>query len=261
MKTLTTFILAMAAISGACGQSWTPTFGMGYGFSLPTGGMKPYIKNGHGANFNVLFEAPSKRIATGVELGFTGYGHSKSTQEYSFDDGSTAMMNVIVNNNYLNLMATTRLYFITDGPVRPYATFKAGYTWFMTNLKIVDPDDTDSCEPVESNMLSHDGTLAYSAGGGVSIDMAWIFKKMQRGNFYIDLSSNILQGGRVNFMNEDPPQAAGSHNMTTRVEEVTAPFINTQTQVVHAHHVGYLYNTFVQMMDVRLGMSMKIFRN
>ncbi len=91
--------------------------------------------------------------------------------------------------------------------------------------------------------------------------MAWIFKKMQRGNFYIDLSSNILQGGRVNFMNEDPPQAAGSHNMTTRVEEVTAPFINTQTQVVHAHHVGYLYNTFVQMMDVRLGMSMKIFRN
>lgn len=257
MKTLTTFILAATAIIGANAQSWKPTVGVNYGFALPTGGMKPYIRNGNGVNINFMAEAPSKRIAAGLEFGLTGYGHSKASMEYTFDDGSTAPMNLIVNNNYISLMAATRLYFVLDGPVRPYATFKAGYTWFITDLKIVDPNDADSCTPVESNMLSSDGTFAYSAGGGLNIDMAWMFKKMRRGTYYIDISSNILQGGRVDFMNEDPPAAGGSHNSTTRAKAIDAPFIDTQTQVVHNHHVGYMYNTFVQIMDFRLGMNMK----
>lgn len=259
MKNLTIFILAIVAITTANAQSWRPTFGMNYGFTLPAGGMKPYIKNGHGISMNFLAEAPSQRIAAGVEFNFTGYGRSKSEQEYTFSDGSTAPMNVIVNNYFMNLMGVTRLYLVPDGPIKPYVTFKAGYTWFDTNLAIVDPDDTDSCEPVESNMLSKDGTFSYSAGGGVTVDLSWIFRNMERGVFYVDLSSNVLQGGRVNYMNEDPPQSNGTHT-TTRAKEITAEFIDTQTQVVHAHHVGYLYNSFVQMMDFRLGVQMRVFR-
>ncbi len=259
MKALTTFALALVIIGCANAQKWSNTFGMDYGFTLPTGGMKPYIKYGNGFNLSFLSEAPSKRIATGLEFNYINYGHSKTEQEYTFDDGTVAPMNVIVNNSVFNLMAMTRLYLVVDGPVRPYATFRAGYTWFGTRLNIVDPDDTDSCEPVESNRLSHDGTFAYSAGGGVRIDAAWIFKKIEKGYVYIDISSNILQGGRVNYMNEDAPDPK-SHSMSTRAKEVQAQFINKQTQVVHSHHVGYMYNSFVQMMDFRLGVSAKISR-
>ncbi len=58
-------------------------------------------------------------------------------------------MDVLVNNNITTLMATTRLYLLLKGPVRPYATVKAGYSFFRTELSIVDPDDNDSCKPVE----------------------------------------------------------------------------------------------------------------
>ncbi len=54
------------------------------------------------------------------------------------------------------------------------------------------------------------------------------------------------------------PTATTHSSMSTRVQDVDAQFINTQTQVVHTHHVGYLYNSFVQMMDFRLGLTVNI---
>lgn len=265
MKTLTILCLSVIAFTAGYAQhawknpehkmfGWTPSGGISYGFMSPTGSMKPYIRHGHGLSMNYMMEAPSRRIAGGLEFNWTGYGHDKSTTEYEFPDGTIAPMEVNVLNSFGSLMATSRLYFVLDGPVRPYATVKAGYTWFRTNLTIYDPDTGDSCEPLESDILSRDGTFAYSAGGGIRIDAAWIFKKVQKGNYYIELSSNMLQGGRVNYMNEDAPSSTVMHG-TTRAKEVQAAFINTETQVVHQHHVGYSYNSFVQMMDFRLGFS------
>jgi len=258
MKSLATFVLALAIVATANAQEWTPSFGANYAFTLPTGGMKENVRFGNGAALNVMFEAPSHRLAAGLELNFSGYGHSKSEQDYEFPDGTVAPMNVIVNNTFTNLMATTRLYLLVDGPVRPYATVKAGYSFFRTRLVIEDPNLEDSCKPVESDLLSHDGTFVYSAGGGVRIDAGWIFKSQPRGRWYIDVSSSMTQGGRVNYMNEDAPDPTATHNMSTRSKEVEAEFINTQTQVVHSHHVGYMYNSFVQMMDFRLGVTFNI---
>ncbi|HZY81387.1 MAG TPA: outer membrane beta-barrel protein [Cyclobacteriaceae bacterium] len=262
MKTLTALCFALIVVGAANAQTdtWLPTFGVDFNYMSPTGGMKQNIRNGFGGTASILLEAPSKRIAAGLEFNITGYGHTRTTTDYSFPDGTTAAMEMTVNNNFTSVMGVTRLYFILDGPVRPYATVKAGYTFFNTTLSIFDPDDGDSCEPLESDILSKDGTFAYSAGGGVRMDLAWLFKNVKKGNFYIDLSSSILQGGRVEYMNENPPNNSNSNMHAGRVKEVTADFINTQTQVVHPHHVGYLYNSFLQMVDFRLGMSMRMFR-
>jgi hypothetical protein len=261
MKSLTTTLLLLIAFAAADAQSWIPTLSTNYAFTMPTRGMKQYIRYGNGLSLNLLAEAPSHRIAAGLEVNFTGYGHSKTQQDYTFPDGTVAPMNVVVNNNITTLMASTRLYLLLKGPVRPYATVKAGYSFFRTKLEILDPDDDDSCKPLERSILSKDGTLVYSAGGGVRIDMAWIFRKVrEKDKFYLDLSATMIQGGRVNYMNEDAPNpTTSSHSgMSTRVQEVDGQFINTQTQVVHSHHVGYLYNSFVQMMDFRLGLTVNI---
>lgn len=261
MKTLITSCLVLILFGSVQAQVpfkyWNQTMGMNYGFMKPTGGMKQYIRQGHGFSMNYLLEAPAHRVAAGLEFNWTGYGHTKSTTDYEFPDGTSAPMEVNVLNSFGSLMATSRLFLVLHGPVRPYASVKAGYTWFRTNLTIVDPVNGDSCEPLESNVLSLDGTFAYSAGGGVRIDVAWLFKKAPRGRYYIDISSNMLQGGRVNYMNEKPPAQNAMHG-TTRAREVEAQFINTETQVVHPHHVGYMYNSFVQMMDFRLGMTFDI---
>jgi opacity protein-like surface antigen len=260
MKSLSIIFLLLIAIGTAHAQSWSKVFGMNYGFTLPTGGMKQNIRYGNGFGMSLLFTEPSNRLSIGPEFIYGNYGHSKSQQDYEFPDGTTAPMNIIVNNNFINMMATARLNLVVDGPIRPYATAKLGYSLFTTRLNIVDPNDNDSCEPVESNLLTHDGTIIYSAGGGVSIDAAAIFRKAQRGRVYIDVSSTITQGGRINYMNEDAPDPHMSHNSSTRAEEVQARFINTQTQVVHEHHVGYLYNSFVQMVDFRLGLTVNCSR-
>jgi opacity protein-like surface antigen len=236
------------------GSGWRPTFGFNYGFMLPTGGMKQYIRQGHGLSLNLLLDAPSNRVAAGLELNWTGYGRSSSMQDYEFPDGSIAPMEVNVINQIISLMAVTRLYLALDGPVRPYATLRAGYTGFRTDLTIIDPDNGDPCEPLDGYLLSRDGTFAYSAGGGVRVDAAWIFKKAKKGRIYIDLSSNMMQGGRVNYMSEKPP-AHNAMTGTSRARDVEARFINTETMVIHPHHVGYMYNSFMQLMDFRLGVA------
>jgi hypothetical protein len=262
MRNLTALCFALIVVGAAHAQTraWVPTFGLNFNYMSPTGSMRENIRNGFGGTASIIVEAPSRRVAAGLEFNITGYGHTGSTIDYSFPDGTTAQMQMNVNNNFSSVMGVTRLYLVLDGPVRPYATVKAGYTFFNTRLSIYDPDDGDSCAPLESDLLSKDGTFAYSAGGGVRMDVAWLFRKVQKGTFYIDLSSSILQGGRVEYMNENPPQKYTSSMHVGRAKEVTANFINTQTQVVHPHHVGYLYDSFLQMVDFRLGMSIRMFR-
>lgn len=258
MKTLATLLLLCVTIGVANAQSWSKNLGINYAFTNPTGGMKQYIRYGNGVSLSYMAEEPLHRLAVGLELNWTGYGHSKKQENYTFPDGTVAPMNIVVNNSIITVMATSRLYLLINRPIQPYATLKAGYSLFRTQLQILDPNDKDSCEPVESHILSNDGTMVYSAGGGVRIDLGWLFKR-ERAKYYIDFGSTMIQGGRVSYMNENPPDPNTSHaGMSTRVKEVTAQFINTQTQVVHSHHVGYLYNSFVQMMDFRLGLTINL---
>ncbi len=233
-------------------------FSAGYIFAVPTGGMKQTIQYGNGGFMAAHFGTSDQRVNPGFEFGVVGYGQAKSIQMYQFPDGSSAPMKVVVDNTYLNLMASVRINLLVSGPVRPYAVVKGGYTRFATNLGIFDPDETDSCHPVESAILSHDGTLVYSAGGGVRFDLAWLFKKLERDRYYLDLSSQVLQGGRVKYMSEDPPSTTNLHNGSGRAQDVTADFVNTETQVIHPHHVGYLYNNFVQMIDFRFTLTARI---
>jgi hypothetical protein len=121
-------------------------------------------------------------------------------------------------------------------------------------LLILDPDDNDSCEPVDTEILKRAGTLLYSAGGGIRIDLASMAKRGRPGKTFVDLSINTMQGGKVDYMNTDAPDPTHSHN-SPRANDVEAEFINTQTQVVHKHHVGYVYTSFVRATDFRLGLS------
>jgi hypothetical protein len=134
---------------------------------------------------------------------------------------------------------------------------KAGYSWFNTNLNIYDPDDFDSCEPVETALLQKDGTWIYSVGGGLTYDLSSVFKKLHTEFLFINVSAFYTQGGTVNYMNTDVPDGHHSSSPPNRTGDLEATFINTQTQVIHKHHVGYVYTSFAQMMDFRLGLTIR----
>lgn len=52
------------------------------------------------------------------------------------------------------------------------------------------------------------------------------------------------------------PQADPSQPMPKN--DVTAKFLNTQTQVIHEHHVGYVYTSMINMIDYRLDVILRM---
>ena len=262
MKKIILPLIIILSITNSFAQSkrWNYELGMNYVYSAPTGSMRHNIRQGNGITMDFGLITPSKRFSLGMEMNYTQYGHDKSKQQYEFSDGTTAQMDVTVSNSFTNLMAFSRYYLLTEGSFQPYLTAKGGYSRFSTDLNIYDPDDWDHCEPVETDILQHEGTMIGSLGAGFRLDFSTMFKKMGYGRLYLDFNTNFTQGGSVHYMNTDAPSSAHHHTTTTssRSTDVQANFINTQTMVVHQHHVGYLYSSPVQMLDFRLGIAFRV---
>jgi hypothetical protein len=257
MKKLLVVVLALACYSVQA-QKWGRELGLNYVYAKPVGSMGQIIAQGHGGSLNYGFVKPDGRFAFGLELSLAQYGRDKSRQEYTLDDGTVAPMDVIVSNTFVNIMAYSRWYLAVEGVLRPYLIGKLGYSEFSTNLNIYDPDEDDHCEPVDSDVLYDDGTMIATAGAGVKIDLGTIFKKLQKGRLYLDGNLSFTQGGQVRYMNTEAP--THHHNPTPDTDMVMAKFVNTQTQIVHEHHVGSLYSNPVQMTQVQVGFSMHISR-
>ncbi|MGC3944371.1 MAG: hypothetical protein QM762_07620 [Chryseolinea sp.] len=257
MRNLYTIIIVMASFV-AQAQKWGFEIGANYLYANPFGGMGKVIDRGHGANLNFGVVTPSNRFVFGVDMSYTQYDSEKSTQQYTLDDGTVAPMDMNVISYYMNFTGYARWYMTTHGVVRPYLVGKLGYAMYATDLNIYDPDDTDHCEPLENDVLYNDGAFIASIGVGAKFDMVTIFKKMNPGTFYFESSVNMTQGGQVRYMDAD-----ADHHQNTNpraVDHATAQFINTQTQIVHEHHVGYLYSNPIQMMELRFGFSWNLAR-
>jgi uncharacterized protein YdeI (BOF family) len=244
-------ILALTAllISGVImAQQWE--LGTNFQYIKPLGNMSTTIKQGFGGTLEGAYNF-KKPFSLGMEVSYTNYGHQEQRQQYTFDDGSITETNVIVDNYFVNLNFTGKYFLRNTKLVNPYLSGKLGYSWYRTALTIEDPDDQYSCHPIESDILAKDGTFIATGGAGVRVDFSSVFKNMVSNSFFLDVSAHMTQGGTVRYMNVD------HHPVTTPERDVMAKFINTQTEVIHEHHVGYLYTSLVNMMQYRLGVIFK----
>ena len=221
--------------------------GLNYLFSIPRGPMQNTIRNANGFSADNYFTPKGKRYSFGIEMNFNLYGHDKTRQTYTMDNGSKAPMDIVVENSFFNFMLAGR-YYLSEGNIQPYVTGKIGYSFFRTDLMIYDPDDFDHCEPIDADILSKDGSILVSFGAGLRLDL---LPKEKPGRFFLNLSTNYSAGGNVDYMNVDVPN--NNQNYATHTSDVYAQFINTQTQVVHAHHVGNVYSSPIELLDFRIG--------
>jgi opacity protein-like surface antigen len=258
MKKLIAMVLTLACFSVQA-QKWGKEFGVNYVYANPVGGMGHIIARGNGAAMNFGLVKPDGRFAFGVDMSVVEYGRDKSRQQYEMEDGSFAPMDIIVSNSFVNVMAYSRWYLAVKGPVRPYLVGRLGYSGFSTDLSIYDPDDRDHCEPVDTDVLYSNGTWVAGAGAGAKFDMASVFRKLQAGKFYFETNFNFTQGGQVRYMSEDA-EANHPHGNTPDSDHVYAKFMNTETLLVHEHHVGHLFRSPVQMTELQVGFSMNISR-
>jgi len=236
-------------------QRWSGETILNYVYTTPLGSMKNTIKRGNGLTITLGAITPTRRFAFGIDLSYTQYGSDKTKQQYDLEDGTTAKMQVNVSNSFGNYLVYGRWFVIAKGKFLPYLSVKTGYSSFRTDLNIYDPDDWDHCEPLESDLLQRDGTLIGIIGGGFQLDLSAFFGRMKPDRFYLDFSSNVTHGGTVKYMNADAPSNFSGNNSPS---DVYATFLNTETRVIHEHHVGYLYSTPVQLLDFKLGFSFRI---
>ena len=246
MKRIILILWGSLLVHAGYGQHWD--IGSAFNYSRPSGGMARNIEQGFGITLEgarVLRHAP---FTVGVEFSYNAYGHEKTRQQYTFDDGSVTETNVIVMNAFSNLFLTGKFFLRNSKMINPYLSGKMGYSWYRTNLTIEDPEDIDGCQPLESDRLLTDGTFTASAGGGVRIDFSGIFKKVRSNMLFFDFSAHMTQGGNVEYMNVHKPTNHGNPE-----RDVMARFINNRTQVIHEHHVGHVYSSDVEMMEYRFG--------
>jgi hypothetical protein len=246
MKKVILVLFGVIMIQVAYSQQWD--FGSSFNYTRPIGGMSRNIEQGFGITLEgarVLKNAP---FTVGAEFSYNAYGHDKTRQQYTFDDGSVTETNVIVTNGFSNLFLNGKFFLRNTKLINPYLSAKVGYSWYRTTLTIEDPEDVDGCRPLESDRLLTDGTFTASGGGGVRVDFSGMFKKMKSNMLFFDLNAHITQGGTVEYMNVHKQLDHG-----TPERDVMARFINNSTQVVHEHHVGHVYSSFVEMMEYRFG--------
>lgn len=251
MKKYLPIILVFVAL-GAFAQIDGAEWGIGYIFSAPQGSMQQNVRLANGGNLDFYITPTNKHYALGFEMSVSGYGHNKTRETYTFDDGSTAPMDIVVANNFFNFQLAGR-YFLSEGKIQPFVTGKVGYSLYSTSLNIYDPDDWDHCEPVDNDVLKRDGTLIFTAGGGIRWEM---LPNKNPGRFFLNLSANYTSGGKVDYMNVDAPR--GAQNQPTPTSDVYAKFLNTQTLMIHEHHVGNVYTSLIELMDFRFGITMKL---
>jgi hypothetical protein len=227
-------------------------FNIAYEYSRPQGEMAVNIRRVHGAMMQGMFHFPKIPVAVGLELGFGGYGYQTQRQTYTFTDGSQTETNVNVSNNITNLMLVSQVSLLKPSMFNPYVQVRAGMSRYYTNLYIEDPNDVDDCHPLEQDILLSDRALTVGMGIGVKWDMSSVFKKITNNRIFLDLSTNYMLGPRVRYMNVNEPIKP---DMTA--EGVEAQFINNQSQVVHKHHVGYVYSSPIDMFNFRFGFSFR----
>jgi opacity protein-like surface antigen len=256
MKKILPFLILLFAMQSGFAQ-WSREWSVGYTHANPGGKMKLNIDQANGVAMDFYLIAPNEKFSFGADWNYSVYGFDQSLQEYMFPDGTTANMNIDVTNSFMNLMASGRYNLITGKKLTPYVGVKSGYSFFRTNLTILDPDDTDSCEPVDKDLLQKDGTGIYSVGGGITYDLSSVFKRLKNRSMFLNLSAFYTQGGAVNYMNTDGPTTHHAGTPPNRTSDVEAEFINVQTQIIHKHHVGYVYSSVAQMMDYRLTLTFR----
>ncbi|MGC1242737.1 MAG: hypothetical protein WA874_14195 [Chryseosolibacter sp.] len=247
MKTIPLLILVSALTASHLLVAQSLEMDAAFHLSQPIGPMARNMNNAFGLSLGLekYFKTP---FSAGLQMSFGNYGYQTSRQQYTFSDGSVTETNVNVGNNIFNMFLTGKHYLRNHKPVNPYLSAKAGWMWFSTNLTVEDPGDAFSCHPIESEIIARDNTYSVSGGAGLRLDFNTIFNRMEIQRLFFDLNVHATHGGIVEYMNvrQDPRQPVPDRDIMVR-------FLNTQSQVVHEHHVGYLYSSVLSMMEYRFG--------
>ncbi|MEO7923390.1 MAG: hypothetical protein ABIR30_06910 [Chitinophagaceae bacterium] len=229
---------------------------MGYSLGAPQQKMAENIKPVHSITAGAMYNLPGalNRIQVGTDISWGMYANTRKMQTFNFGNGSSTETWVNYSSNVIQGNLVSKVFFLKDKNIMPYASGKVGYTSFYSNIYIEDPDDPDGCKALDQRNLIKDGTISTGYGGGlqVSWNMFGCKKSRDRKDGYIDLSVNNIRGGNLDYINtkklidaNDPPPSSEGKPLNVR-------FINATTQEIHEHQVAEVYTTPLRSLEFKL---------
>jgi hypothetical protein len=237
-----------------------------YSLSIPQGKMGDNIGLLHSLNGTFLYPLPhtGKRLIVGAELGIGDYASVSKKQDLHFPDGSGINTNVNYSSSVFNSSLLTRFNFLKDKQWSPYVNIKGGYAQFFSSVTVDDPTDPSSCRALERKNLLRDHTFFVAYGGGLQFDLSCFSKRARPGRHQIDITVNIVSGGKVNYINtkhiQSDMQTDPNNPMpsTGKSQPLNIRFINISTQTIHEHQVAELFNSPLRMLDIKIGMIFQL---
>jgi len=117
-----------------------------------------------------------------------------------------------------------------------------------------------------NDILQKDNTWNIGLALGAEYRITGLFnpqKNEEKGQAYFSFSAGYIHGGKISYMNVEKDATAQSHhhqsNSTNNSDKTDyyTQWINTNTQIVHQHHTGYVYTSPIRMLELKIGFSIK----
>lgn len=202
MKYTSTLLFSLLGYFSASSQYIFTTH---YSLASPQQQMGSNIQAAHGLQVGLLRALPGtlRNLQVGLEFGIGMYAHTSVDQTYYFGANNSSVVPVNYKSNVLNASVQTRYNIVTEGTslVTPYINAKAGVYNFYSNIVVEDPNDPDNCKPLDKDNLINDKTFYWSAGAGVQIHPDVFLKHKRNGRLRIDISANMIRGGKIDYIN------------------------------------------------------------
>jgi hypothetical protein len=253
------YLFIFSAISFASKAQFQ--FSAGYSMGVPQKELADNINLLHSISLSPSATIPGTggRLQAGVDLTWGTYANTTKEQTFTFTNGSTTRTDVNYSSNVLQVGVNAKLFAFKNSPVNLYASGKAGYASFYSNIFIEDPHDPGGCKALDQKNLIKDGTFMAGYGAGLQIDMSVFSPRALKGFHFIDLSVSRNSGGEVDYINTKKLYDANDPATTTGGSKpLNVKFINATTQQIHEHQVAEVYNSPMRFLEFKLSTTFKI---
>jgi len=228
--------------------------GMNYMYSSPKGILGQNIQPVH----SVVISGTGRLNANpqfflGGEISFGTYANQKQPQTYiSPEDGLATTTDVDFSSNIYNYHVVAGYNLTHCTAVVPYVNMKIGASSFNTNIVIQDPEDHDSCSPLDEENVFRDAAFSAGAGAGLKIDASAIFKRADKGSWWFDFSADYLWGTSLDYINVKylNPAEPGPNDF---VRAVSAKFVHLHSQHIHEHQIAQVYTSNISLLNFKVG--------
>jgi hypothetical protein len=251
-------LLSAPAIAQPAGEA-----SIGYGLGLPGGSLRDHSSALHSLNLRAAYLLPKTegRLSAGLEFSTGTYASFTRKQEFVFGNAAPSPFDVTYSSNVSSLNASVRFEALRIGGIGLWAGVKGGGTKFKSGFTIADPEDSDGCEPLESEKLARDFALQGGAEAGVNVDLAMFSKSMAKDQILVQFRAGLLRGGAVDYINVRATEDSRHHNHTS-VNDGSTPvnvrFVNVGTGIEHQHEVARMHTSPVNYLDCGVSVVVRL---